>query len=87
MHRFRANEGHCTLIFEVNGGTGRFQNASGVLTYTENAEPVLFDASGRVWHLVQKWARLRERSQAWVRTRIAKESGDRRLTPFGNSKP
>jgi hypothetical protein len=36
----------CTLIFEVRGGTGRFQNATGLLTYTENAEPVLFDASG-----------------------------------------
>ena len=46
LHRFRANEGHCTLIFEINGGTGRFQNASGLLTYVENAEPVLFDAPG-----------------------------------------
>jgi hypothetical protein len=36
----------CILIFEVRGGTGRFQNATGLLTYTENAEPVLFDASG-----------------------------------------
>lgn len=36
----------CTLIFDVRGGTGRFQNATGVLTYTENAEPVLFDAPG-----------------------------------------
>ena len=38
----------CTLIFEIKGGTGRFQNASGVLTYTEIAEPVLFDAAGGV---------------------------------------
>jgi hypothetical protein len=36
----------CTLMFEVRGGTGRFQNASGILTYIENAAPVLFDASG-----------------------------------------
>jgi hypothetical protein len=36
----------CTLFFEVKGGTGRFQNASGLLTYTEAAEPVLFDAPG-----------------------------------------
>lgn len=36
----------CTLIFEIKGGTGRFQNATGVLTYVENAEPVLFDAPG-----------------------------------------
>ena len=38
--------GHCTLTLEINGGTGRFQNASGVLTYTETALPVLFDAFG-----------------------------------------
>src|ERR1041385_7304097 len=37
---------HCTLILEIQGGTGRFQNASGVLTYTETARPVLFDAVG-----------------------------------------
>jgi hypothetical protein len=37
----------CTLIFEIKGGTGRFLNASGLLTYTETAEPVLlFDAPG-----------------------------------------
>jgi len=38
----------CTLILELKGGTGRFQNASGVLTYTEAAEPVLFDGTGNV---------------------------------------
>jgi hypothetical protein len=38
----------CTLVLEIQGGTGRFQNASGVLTYTEAAAPVLFDASGNV---------------------------------------
>ncbi|MBV8730985.1 MAG: hypothetical protein JO336_14360 [Acidobacteriia bacterium] len=38
-----ANEGHCTLTLQVTGGTGRFQNASGVLTYTETARPVLAD--------------------------------------------
>ena len=37
----------CTLIFDVlKTGTGRFQNASGVLTYVENAEPVVFDKPG-----------------------------------------
>ena len=36
----------CTLIFEIKGGTGRFQNASGVLTYIEIPTPVLFDFSG-----------------------------------------
>jgi hypothetical protein len=38
-----ANEGHCTLTLQVAGGTGRFKNASGVLTYTETALPVLTD--------------------------------------------
>jgi hypothetical protein len=37
----------CTLIFEVKGGTGRFLIATGLLTYTETAEPVLFDAPGK----------------------------------------
>jgi hypothetical protein len=37
--------GHCTLVFKINGGTGRFKNASGVLTLTELALPVLADAS------------------------------------------
>ena len=34
----------CTLTLEITGGTGRFLNASGVLTYTETALPVLADA-------------------------------------------
>jgi hypothetical protein len=38
--------GHCTLTFKITGGTGRFKNASGVLTYTETALPVLPDAMG-----------------------------------------
>src|ERR1700676_2187374 len=40
-----ANEGHCTLTLKVTGGTGRFKNAFGVLTYTETALPVLTDSS------------------------------------------
>jgi hypothetical protein len=37
--------GHCTLTFQIAGGTGRFQGVSGgVLTYTETALPVLLDA-------------------------------------------
>lgn len=36
--------GHCTVTFSISGGTGRFKNASGVLTYTETALPVLADA-------------------------------------------
>lgn len=41
-----ALEGHCTLTLQVTGGTGRFKNASGVLTYTETAVPVLGDSFG-----------------------------------------
>jgi len=36
--------GHCMLTLTISGGTGRFKNASGVLTYTETALPVLSDA-------------------------------------------
>jgi hypothetical protein len=39
------NLAHCTLTFKISGGTGRFKNASGVLTLTETAAPVLADAS------------------------------------------
>ena len=35
----------CTLTFKINGGTGRFKTASGVLTLTEAAAPVLEDGS------------------------------------------
>jgi hypothetical protein len=42
---FAANEAHCTLTFQVTGGTGRFQGVSGVLTFTERATPILSDAS------------------------------------------
>jgi hypothetical protein len=41
-----AVEGHCTLTLQITGGTGRFQGATGVLTYTETAVPVLPDVSG-----------------------------------------
>ncbi len=37
--------GNCTLTYKINGGTGRFKNASGVLTYTETALPLLADVS------------------------------------------
>ena len=42
---FAANEAQCTLTFQVTGGTGRFQDATGVLTFTETATPVLSDAT------------------------------------------
>jgi hypothetical protein len=39
-----AQQAHCTVTFQITGGTGRFQNASGVLTFTETVAPVLADA-------------------------------------------
>jgi hypothetical protein len=39
--------GHCTLTFQINGGTGRFQDASGALTLTETAHPIV-DASNNL---------------------------------------
>jgi hypothetical protein len=40
-----AQQGHCTLTFQITGGTGRFKDASGTLTLTETNIPVLADAS------------------------------------------
>jgi len=37
---------HCTWTFKINGGTGRFKNASGVITLAETSLPVLADALG-----------------------------------------
>jgi hypothetical protein len=39
------NEAHCTVVFQITGGTGRFKNASGTLTFTETVVTVLADAS------------------------------------------
>jgi hypothetical protein len=39
-----AQQGHCTLTFQITGGTGRFTDASGTLTLTETNVPVLTDA-------------------------------------------
>jgi hypothetical protein len=39
-----ALEAHCALTFQIAGGTGRFKNASGVLSFTETVSPVLADA-------------------------------------------
>jgi len=37
---------HCTWTFKINGGTGRFQSASGVLKLAETTMPALADSSG-----------------------------------------
>jgi hypothetical protein len=42
---FVAMEAHCTIKFQITGGTGRFKHATGVLTFTEIVKPVLADAS------------------------------------------
>jgi hypothetical protein len=39
-----AQQGHCTLTFQITGGTGRFKDASGTLTLTETNVTVLADA-------------------------------------------
>jgi hypothetical protein len=39
-----AQQAHCTVTFQITGGTGRFQNAAGTLTLTETVVPVLADA-------------------------------------------
>jgi hypothetical protein len=36
----------CTMIFKIVGGTGRFKDASGMLSLTEAVRPVLADALG-----------------------------------------
>jgi hypothetical protein len=41
---FAAMEAHCTRVFQITGGTGRFKDASGMLTLTETTAPVA-DAS------------------------------------------
>jgi hypothetical protein len=40
-----AQQGNCTMTFQISGGTGRFKNASGMLILTETVLPVLADAS------------------------------------------
>jgi hypothetical protein len=39
-------QAHCVLNFQITGGTGRFKNATGLLTLTETVVPVLADAFG-----------------------------------------
>ncbi len=42
---FVAIEAHCTRIFQITSGTGRFKDAHGVLKLTETVLPVSFDES------------------------------------------
>jgi hypothetical protein len=43
---FAAQQAHCVLTFQIIGGTGRFKDASGVLTLTETVLPVVPDVTG-----------------------------------------
>jgi hypothetical protein len=36
-----AGAAHCTVVFQIIGGTGRFQHATGTLTFTESVAPML----------------------------------------------
>jgi hypothetical protein len=38
---FVALKAHCSITFQIAGGTGRFKNATGRLTFTETVRPVL----------------------------------------------
>jgi hypothetical protein len=40
-----AQQAHCTWVFQISGGTGRFANASGIITLTKTTVPVLADAT------------------------------------------
>lgn len=41
-----AQQAHCTILFKITGGTGRFEKASGILAFSEIVKPVLADVSG-----------------------------------------
>lgn len=43
------NVAHCTLTFQITGGTGRFNNAFGVLTMTETVNPAAADTLGNLF--------------------------------------
>jgi hypothetical protein len=45
--------GHCVLTLQIAGGTGRFKDASGVLTYDETALPVLADAANNLVYFTE----------------------------------
>ena len=38
-----AQSAHCTMSFQINGGTGRFNNASGIFRLSETTVPVVGD--------------------------------------------
>lgn len=36
---------HCIRVFDITGGTGRFKDAQGTLTFDENLSPAILDAT------------------------------------------
>jgi len=70
--------GHCTLNFQIAGGTGRFQGASGVLTYTETALPVLADATGNPVFFTET-GEFTGTIWEWLWRRSHKTCGDKKL--------
>lgn len=46
---FAKLQAHCTVTFQISGGTGRFKNATGQLTYATTVLPVVFTATGPVF--------------------------------------
>jgi hypothetical protein len=41
----QAQQGSCTMTFQITGGTGRFTHATGILTLTELVLPVVADST------------------------------------------
>ena len=40
-------EATVSVAYQITGGTGRFENASGTLAFTAKSDPLLFDTSGK----------------------------------------
>lgn len=40
-------EGNITVTYQITGGTGRFKNASGTLSFTAKGDPILFDETAQ----------------------------------------
>ena len=77
---------HCTLTFQITGGTGRFKHASGVLTMTETVSAVLADALGNPVFFAAT-GEFTGRAQEWLQKRTAKRSGNRNTYSLARARP
>jgi hypothetical protein len=68
------DEAHCVLNFQITGGTGRFKNATGLLTLTETvttvlsdafSNPVFFSATGEITGTVSGVAKDGDHDKDW----------------------